>query len=211
VGVAACVAAGLLLSGCSGGGISNPLPSMSKQLPSWFGGSSAADPAPGANAAAFTPSMDDDCPVADIRRGASTLQIASKGEASTANDLRYQLTFTDLARQCTLIGPTVRMRVGVQGRVIVGPAGAPNQVEVPVRYAVLLEGVSPKVIVTKFRRFPVTIPPGAESAVFQDIEEDLSFPLPPQDELRKYVVYVGFDDAGDRGRRPPPKKSPRKR
>ena len=206
------MAAGLVLAGCSGGSISNPLPSMAGRLPSWFGGSSASSSASTATGAAPAASMENDCPVADIRRGAATLQFATKGEASTANDLRYQLTFVELARQCTLIDTMVRMRVGVQGRVIVGPAGAPGKLEVPIRYAVIREGVEPKTIITKFRRLPVAIPPGAESAMFTDIEEDLSFPLPSQVELQAYVVYVGFDDAGDRGaRRPPPKKSPRKK
>lgn len=210
-GAAALLTAGLVLTGCSGGSISNPLPSMTNRLPNWFSSSSTTvAAAPGTPAA---PSMDEDCPVADIRRGASTLQVAMKGEgAPTANDLHYQLTFIELARQCTLLGNTVRMRVGVQGRVIVGPAGAPSQVDVPLRYAVIREGVEPKTIITKFKRFPVAVPASAESAVFTDIEEDLSFPLPSQAELQSYVVYVGFDDDGDRGaRRPPPKKSPPKK
>lgn len=196
LGAAALLTAGLVLSGCSG---------MTSRLPRWFSGSSDTPAAaPGAPAA---PSMDEDCPVADIRRGASTLQVATAGETSTANDLHYQLTFIELARQCMLIGQTVRMRVGVQGRVIVGPAGAPSQVAVPLRYAVIREGVEPKTIITKFKRFPVAVPAMAESTVFTDIEEDLSFPLPPRAELRSYVVYVGFDDEGDRdARRPPAKK-----
>ena len=65
------------------------------------------------------------------------------------------------------------MRVGVQGRVIAGPAGAPSQVEVPLRYAVVKEGVDPKTITTKFRRFPVAVAPGTANVVFTDIEEDL--------------------------------------
>jgi hypothetical protein len=154
------------------------------------------------------PSMDTDCPTVDIRPGASTLAIAAKAQQATANDLRYQLTFTQLARQCALAGPVIRMRVGVQGRVVVGPAGAPNQVSVPLRYAVVQEGVSPKTITTKFRRIPVTMPSGALNVTFTDIEEDLSFPLPPPGALDAYVVYVGFDDLGDRDeRRPPAKKS----
>ena len=104
------------------------------------------------------------------------------------------------------------MRVGVQGRVIVGPAGAPSQVDIPLRYAVIREGVQPKTIATKFRRFPVAIPPGAASATFTDIEEDLSFPLPSQQDLQNYVVYVGFDEVGDRAApRPAAKKATRKR
>ena len=156
------------------------------------------------------PSMDENCPPADIRQGASTLAIASKTQQPTGNDLRYQLSITELARQCALEGPEVRMRVGVQGRVIVGPAGAPNQVDVPLRYAVVREGVEPKTIVSKFRRIPVALPPGATNVTFTDIEEDLRFPMPNRTELEAYVVYIGFDDAGDRNR-PPVKKSPPKK
>jgi len=159
-------------------------------------------------AAESPPSMDTDCPTVDIRQGASTLAIAAKTQQPTASDLRYQLTFTQLARQCALNGPVIRIRVGVQGRVLVGPAGAPNEVSVPVRYAVVQEGVEPKTITTKFRRFPVAIPPGQTNVGFTDIEEDLSFPMPSRTALEAYVVYVGFDDIGDRNQRQaPPKKT----
>jgi hypothetical protein len=215
---AAVLIVALCLAGCGGGGISNPLPSISGRLPSWFGGSSAATAeasAPSttsATPASGSRALEEDCPVADIRRGASTVQIAAKGvPAPTATDLRYQLTFVELARQCTLIGSTVRMRVGAQGRVIVGPMGAPSQVDVPLRYAVVREGIDPKTIVTKFKRLSVAVPPDAGSVLFTDIEEDLSFPMPKEAELLKYVVYVGFDEAGDRGAKPAAKKASRKR
>jgi len=159
-------------------------------------------------AAEALPSVDTDCPTVDIRQGASTLAIAAKTQMPTANDLRYQLSLSQLARQCALDGPMMRIRVGVQGRVVVGPAGAPNQVTVPIRYAVVQEGVEPKTITTKFRRFPVTLPPGATNVTFTDIEDDLSFPLPTRNALEAYVVYIGFDDTGDRNeRRPPAKKA----
>ena len=157
------------------------------------------------------PSVDTDCPTVDIRQGASTLAIAAKAQAPTANDLRYQLSLAQFARQCALDGPMMRMRVGVQGRVIVGPAGAPNQVTVPIRYAVVQEGVEPKTITTKFKRLPVAIPPGATNVTFTDIEEDLSFPVPARNVLDAYVVYVGFDDTGDRGRPEPKKATSKKR
>jgi hypothetical protein len=156
------------------------------------------------------PSMDDNCPPAEIRQGASTLAIATKTQQATASDLRYQLSIIQLARQCALEGPEVRMRVGVQGRVIVGPAGAPNQVDVPLRYAVVREGIEPKTITSKFRRIPVSLG-GAGNVVFTDIEEDLRFPMPSSAELDAYVVYIGFDDAGDRNRPPAKKAAPKKK
>jgi hypothetical protein len=154
------------------------------------------------------PSMDDNCPTADIRAGAGTLASGTKGQPTSASDVRYQLSFTDIARQCALVGTTVNVRVGVQGRAIVGPAGAPSQIEIPLRYAIVREGVEPKTIVTTFRRVPLSMPPGAMNVTFVDIAEDLSFPLPPTEEFLAYVVYVGFDAIGDRtDRRPPAKKT----
>jgi len=163
-------------------------------------------------AAQPTPSsMDENCPPADIRQGASTLAIATKTQQATGSDLRYQLSITQLARQCALEGPEIRMRVGVQGRVIVGPAGAPNQVEVPLRYAVVREGVDPKTIVSKFRRIPVALPSGTMNVTFTDIEDNLRFPMPAPAELEAYVVYIGFDDTGDRNRPPAKKSAPKKK
>jgi hypothetical protein len=164
-----------------------------------------------ASAQPTPPSMDENCPSADIRQGASTLAIATKTQQATGSDLRYQLSITQLARQCALEGPEVRIRVGVQGRVIVGPAGAPNQVDVPLRYAVVREGVEPKTIVSKFRRIPVALPPGATNVSFTDIEEDLRFPMPSKAELEAYVVYIGFDAAGERAQPPAKKSAPKKK
>jgi hypothetical protein len=193
-----------VVAGCSTGS----LPSLTGSLPGWFSrsGGSAAE-AQAQAAAVGGKVLDEDCPGVDIRTGAGTLAVAAKPQEPTANDLRYQLTFIELARQCVVDGTgTVRMRVGVQGRAVVGPAGAPPQVTAPIRYAVVQEGVQPKTIVTKLRRVPVALASG--SVVFTDIEDDLSFPLPPIDQLQRYVVYVGFDDAAERSQAPA-KKAPK--
>jgi hypothetical protein len=196
------VMAAAIVSACS----SNLL---SGRLPDWFTRSDTT-PATQAQAQAGGPArqLDEECPGVDIRTGAGTLAIAAKTQQPTANDLRYQLSFTELARQCFVESGTVRMRVGVQGRAVVGPAGAPPQVSVPIRYAVVQEGTQPKTIVTKFRRVGLAIPPGSGSAVFTDVEEDLSFPMPRPQELMAYVVYVGFDDVNER---PQPKQKSRKK
>jgi hypothetical protein len=215
---AALAAAGALVSGCSsdpGGPTAPTAPtspgmwsSVTSGLPSWFSSAPPPPARPGTPAAAApTIRVDEDCPVVQVRTGAATLAIALRAEQPSPQDLRYQLSFTDTARQCAIVGTDLRMRVGVQGRVVIGPAGAPTQVEVPLRYAVVREGVAPRTITTKFRRFPVPMGPGATNVLFTDIEEDLTFPIPSQKEIEAYVVYVGFDDLGDRDRRPAPKKS----
>jgi hypothetical protein len=88
------------------------------------------------------------------------------------------------------------IRVGVQGRVLLGPFGTPGSVDVPLRYTVV--GSEPKPIVTKFKRIRVTIARGKTQARFLDIEGGLSFPLPSSAGVAAYVVYVGFDEIRDK-------------
>ena len=53
--------------------------------------------------------------------------------------LKYQGTFVRAARECAVVGGQMVMKVGVEGRIIVGPAGGPGQVDVPLRIAVVDE------------------------------------------------------------------------
>ena len=97
-------------------------------------------------------------------------------------------------------------RVGIQGRIILGPAGGPGQIDLPIRLAVVHEGPEPKTIFTKLNRVPVTVPDGDSNVQFTSIEEDLTFPMPRTAGLiDEYVVYIGFDPQGFRE---PPKKRP---
>jgi hypothetical protein len=203
VRVATCLVTGFALAGCSAGIVGGGSPSWFPSLPGFSSVSSSGN-AGSALAAAPGLSMEDNCPTVDVRTGAGTLAVATKTQAATASDLRYQVTVVELARQCALVDNVIRMRVGVQARAVVGPAGAPNQIDVPLRYAIVREGVDPKTIVTKLRRVPVVFTPGSLNVLFTDIEEDLSFVLPPLEELQAYVVYVGFDEAALRGERPAP-------
>ena len=133
------------------------------------------------------------------------MNLAAKAADATAGDLRYQLSFGQTARECVVQGATLIIKVGVQGRVILGPMGSPGQVDVPLRYAVVREGPQPKTVATKFKRIAVTVPPGQTHVQFVDIDEGLAFPMPSRSELDTYVIYVGFDEIGDKNEKKPPK------
>jgi hypothetical protein len=149
-----------------------------------------------------------ECPAIDVRQGASTLTVPPGGGDSTVLTLRYQGTIGQMARQCKVVGGTMRMKVGVQGRIILGPAGGPGKVDVPLRYALVHEGPEPKTVLTKFYKFPVTISNGQTNVAFTHIDEDIAFPAPKESDLEAYVVYVGFDAAGEK-QQPAKKPAPR--
>ena len=144
-----------------------------------------------------------ECPGVDIRPGASTLNIAVKRDQATAGDLRYQVSFGQIARECSQRDATMSIKVGVEGRVLLGPAGTPGLVDVPLRFAVVREGPEPKLIVSRFKRIGVRIAANETRTQFVDVEDGLSFPLPSAAELQAYVVYVGFDEAGGNNERKP--------
>jgi hypothetical protein len=160
------------------------------KMKSWLFGPPAVDNNP--NAGPNTP-KEIDCPGVEVRNGAATLSIAAAGVEAGPMTTRYQVTIGDTARECAPLGGVMTMKIGVQGRVLLGPAGAPGQVDIPLRIAVVQEGVNPKTIVSKFYRLPVQVPPGQTSVPYTQVEQDLTFPMPPPAVLDAYVVYVGFD------------------
>jgi hypothetical protein len=201
---AALIASAALVSGCSSASSVidsyETKPSWGTRISSFFSGATPGVSQP----ASPTPSAPEvECPGVDIRPGTSTLNVAVRPDQATAGDLRYQLSFGQTARECRVQDGNMFIKVGVQGRVILGPFGTPGSVDVPLRYAVVREGPEPRTIVTKFKRTGATIAPGQTHIQFVDIEEGLSFPLPSPTELSAYVVYVGFDEVGDKNDKKP--------
>lgn len=198
------LAAGVLLAAAIGlGGCSSNSLTTNLFGPSFNANNGSSVPAAGvgnSDAAADLP-----CPSVSVRTGASTLMIGSKpGEGEPAPlDVRYQGVIVNTARECHVNSGLMTIKVGVEGRVLVGPAGGPGTVEVPLRIAVVREGVNPVTLTTKAALIPVVISQGAERATFTHVEPELAFPLPqPRSLLDNYVVYVGFDPLAAR----PPKK-----
>jgi hypothetical protein len=132
----------------------------------------------------------------EYRQGAATLSVNNSNAENAALGLRYQGSFVQTARECLLRGGDLTIKVGVQGRVVVGPAGEPGQVSIPLRYALVREGLAPKTIWTKLFMVPVTIPVGQLNVPFIHVEEEITVPNPTPAELDAYVVYIGFDPEG---------------
>lgn len=190
--LAGCASVSLNPSPPTTGSVGGRAPSFRERITDLF----SASPVPSAErqeTAASKRDPDDECPGVEIRPGASTLQFSVPGTEPTALSLRYQVSIARTARECAISGPTMTMKVGVQGRVILGPAGSPGQISVPLRYAVVQEGVEPKTVWTNLRKFPVVVAPDQSNVTFLDIEEGISFALPSRADLAAYVVYVGFD------------------
>ncbi len=132
------------------------------------------------------------CPPVSIRAGASTYAVAAPGKQPVGNDLRVQATITRTARDCTKNGDQITARIGIQGRVIAGPAGAPSTVEIPLRVAVVQGGVQEKTIATKVYRTTVSMSE-VGNVPFALVAEDMVYPVPLGAAGDSYIFYIGFD------------------
>lgn len=132
------------------------------------------------------------CPSVTVRSGASTYAVGLPGKEASGSDLRYQAVISRTARECNLNTGVITAKIGIQGRIIAGPAGAPTSVDVPLRVAVVQEGVSPKTIFTKAYRTSVSMQPDG-SVPFSLVAEDVAYPAPSVSDNDAYVFYVGFD------------------
>jgi hypothetical protein len=210
-------------AGCSGGSLFNstsapapaPTPAASSssgtgwlkgEVAEFFSGSSDKGPQ---QASGGTPDIE--CPYIEIRQGASTLTVNGSGD-NAAMSLKYQGTFVRAARQCSVASGQMTMKVGVEGRIILGPAGGPGQVDVPLRIAVVDEspkGMKP--IVTKLIHIPVAVQSATDNPTFAHVEDGLTFPMPSAAELEHYVVYIGFDPLAAQNQEKRPKPKPKRR
>jgi hypothetical protein len=192
--------AGVLLSGCGGGSMfgsssdSDSSPSLGSRFSELFGSKSQAV------GEASPPPVDNEvsCPSVSIRAGASTFAVAAPGKEAVGNDLRYQATITRTARDCTQNGDHVTARIGILGRVIAGPAGAPGMVEIPLRVAVVQGGVQEKTIATKVYRTSVSLTDSG-SVPFSLVAEDVVYPVPQGAAGDSYIFYLGFDPQALKG------------
>ena len=185
-------------------------PSLKDKIASFFSGATQKEPQPVTNA-----QRDVECPFLDIRQGASTLTFPPPPPdgGNEAMALKYQGMFVRAARDCAVVNGQMVMRVGVQGRIIVGPAGGAGHIDVPLRIAVVSAPITaPKTVITRLIRIPVTIGANDANVDFTHIEDGLSFPM-PSSSSDSYLVYIGFDPlaaaAQDQAKKPAPAKKPK--
>jgi hypothetical protein len=222
---AAAAAVAMTMAGCSSFGGANgdsappapapaapaaPAPSnasFASRVKSFFSGDSGNLNSPPRQSAASTTEVD--CPSVEYRQGAATLAVNSPGAENTALTLRYQASFTQTARECIVGGNNLTIKVGVQGRIVIGPAGGAGPISIPLRYALVREGAEPRTLWTKLFTVPVALPEGQLNVPWLHIEEEMTVPRPSSDELETYVIYIGFDPEGGAAGKPRPAAKPR--
>lgn len=131
------------------------------------------------------------CPSITVQPGTAALTQYERGGEGSPLAVRYQANFSQFARECVDLGAEVGVRLGIAGRALVGPKGAPGQkIDVPIRFVVLDD--KNKLVLSRVTRLQVVIPEGQTGITFTHVEDIGSLPFPGTS-FRKWEFRVGFE------------------
>ena len=130
------------------------------------------------------------CPTINILPGTEAQRVSAPG-ATGNQGLRYQFSLSSVGRECSLSAARVTVKVGVQGRVLLGPAGTSGHYDVPIRVAIFSEAQQ-KPVESKLFKVPVSIVAGQAGAPFDFVSDPLTFAV-LQGRSTDYSIKVGFD------------------
>jgi hypothetical protein len=181
VSLALALAGALGLGGCSTLGLNSETggSSTTSSFGEFFRNSSSTQPLP----PALPNDEDIECPQVEILDGGSAIRVDGGGS------VRHQLSLGQTARECRLVGNEISVKIGIEGRALLGPSGSPGTFAAPVRF-VIKRG--DKVMVSRLQRTTVTIPAGETGAGFIMIEDNLLVPKSGEE----MTIVVGFDPNG---------------
>jgi hypothetical protein len=128
-----------------------------------------------------------DCPPVTIREGGAAMRAFGGG--ATSDSLRNQLSITNVARECAAAGGGLTIKVGVEGRALVGPAGSAGPQQATLR-TVVRRGTA--IVAQRAARVGATIPTGEMGANFMHIESGIAVPPGPGD----IEIEVGLESGG---------------
>ena len=121
------------------------------------------------------------CPPVTVADGAAAFP------AGSGTVQHHQVTFSRMSRECKAQGNgALSVKVGVELRALLGPAGAPGKFDTPLTIAIKYNGT---VLTARSRRVAVSVPPGAAQGTAAVIEADLTVPA---DAAGGYDIEVGL-------------------
>lgn len=128
------------------------------------------------------------CPAVGVIEGAAAWRV---GRGNSAAEVAHQASLTDVARECRFSPGQLSLKVGVEGRMIIGALGKPGTYTVPVKVQVKR---TDQVVATRAAKVSVTVPAGQGSVTFAHVEDNIVLPLTKgSDPADEYDVYVGFE------------------
>ena len=126
------------------------------------------------------------CPSVGVIEGGAALRAYTGGKVGEPTALRHQISIGQLARECAeQPDGSIVIKVGVEGRALLGPAGQPGRFETPVTVVVKR---GDRILSTRTQKVTVAVPPGDTQGGFVTVQDGLV--VPPK--TGEYEIDVGL-------------------
>jgi hypothetical protein len=136
------------------------------------------------------------CPEILVLDGGAADRVYVNNSAEQNNtNVRYQFRVDDVARDCQIDGNQISMKIGVSGRVLLGPAGSPGSFTAPIRLVIVRE-TDQASVVTKLYQVPGSVPSGETGSMFTLVTDPVT--VPATNAVNDYTIKVGFDVPPDK-------------
>lgn len=130
-----------------------------------------------------------DCPEILVDTGTASLRAPPGAEN---NAVRYQFSLGEMARECSIDGDRILIKVGVEGAAVLGPAGSPGSFSGALRIAARRQK-NDDIIDSKSYRISASIAAGATRGAFRVISDPLVVPYLGPQAADDYEILVGFE------------------
>lgn len=128
------------------------------------------------------------CPNVTLRDGTAFFNSYAKGGQDDPAKLVHQSAITDVTRSCTRADGQMTIKVGVAGKVVVGPAGGAGSVNMPIRIAVIR---GEEVLYSQLHKNVVQVSDPSTATQFVFTDANVVIPVPT---ARDIQIYAGFDE-----------------
>lgn len=128
------------------------------------------------------------CPRVMLREGTAYFNTYAKGGQDDPSKLVYQASIADVTRSCSRADGMLTLNVAIAGKVVPGPVGAPGNITMPIRVAVVR---GEEVLYTTLHKFQVAVSDTSAATQFVVNDPNVTFPIPTEANIQ---VFAGYDE-----------------
>jgi len=127
------------------------------------------------------------CPPIKVRQGGGAIFSYLPNRVGDASALNFQAVIDGQSRNCIVSNGLITVKMGVVGRMLLGPNETQESLDLPLRFAVERNNVT---VFSQVYKIPVSVSPPDRSAEFVKIVENVAIPYIGGEDI---VMWVGFD------------------
>ena len=136
------------------------------------------------------PAIATECPPIKVRNGGEALYGYEGNNFGNPKALNFQAVIDKQSRNCVVSNGLITVKIGVVGRLLLGPAGTQRDFTVPIRFAVERDQ---QAVFSERYDIPVQVTPPNQSEEFVKVVENVAIPYIGGEDI---TIWVGFDTKG---------------